>query len=136
MLNEKTDVYSFGVVLMEIITARPALAKRGENNNLLTQWVSSKLANGDIKSILDPRLEGFNININSVWKATEISMACVSKTSTNRPTMSQVATELKECLTAQLTRRDGYHEAESKDLIEMMISEHKSSEQLMNPLAR
>ena len=74
------------------------------------------LAKGDVRSILDPKLEGGNFDINTVWKFIEISMACVSTTSTNRPTMSRVAIELKECLTRNTTRKDGHIEVKySKD---------------------
>ena len=118
---------------MELITAKPVLTKTRENNHII-QWVSSKLTNGDIENILDPRLEGCHININTVWKAIEIAMACVSKTSTNRPTMSRVAIELKECLTTELDHKDGHDEVESKDLVEMM-SPNMTSEQL-TPRAR
>ncbi|PQM38842.1 putative LRR receptor-like serine/threonine-protein kinase [Prunus yedoensis var. nudiflora] len=43
--------------------------------------------------IVDPRLEG-NFNTNSVWKAVEIAMACVSVNAIKRPSMSQVVVDL------------------------------------------
>ena len=131
-LSEKSDVYSFGVVLLEIITARPVLAKTRETNHI-SEWVSSMLANGDIDGIVDPRLKGL-YDKNTVWKATEIAMACVSKTSTNRPTMCTVVTELKVCLTTESARKDGRDEDESKVLAEMM-SPIMTPEPLI-PLAR
>ncbi|KAM6601566.1 hypothetical protein CsatA_021175 [Cannabis sativa] len=104
-LNEKSDVYSFGIVLLEIITARPVVATTKENKHII-EWVSSMIAKGDIKSIIDPRLKQGTVDINTVWKLIEISMACVSKTSNNRPTMSRVVTDLKECLTTNITRNN------------------------------
>ncbi|KAL5576861.1 hypothetical protein UlMin_018560 [Ulmus minor] len=98
-LNEKSDVYSFGVVLLQIITGRPAISKT--NNILISQWVDLILKKGEIKSIIDPRLQG-NFNVNSAWKAVEIAMNCVSQSSSERPTMNQVAVELKECLEISL----------------------------------
>ncbi|KAL5576863.1 hypothetical protein UlMin_018562 [Ulmus minor] len=98
-LNEKSDVYSFGVVLLEIITGRPAISK--PNKILISQWVDLILKKGEIKSIIDPRLQG-NFNVNSAWKAVEIAMNCVSQSSSARPTMDQVAVELKECLEISL----------------------------------
>ena len=56
---------------------------------------------GDVKNIVDPELEG-DFEINSAWKAVEIAMACVSK----KLNMSQVVTELKECLASELARRN------------------------------
>ena len=117
------------MVLLETITARPVLTKTRENNHII-EWVSSMLATGDIKSIIDPRLGG-DCDINTVWKTIEIAMACVSKTSSNRPTMSRVTTELKECLGSEVIRRDGRDVADlSKDsssvelISRTMISEY------------
>ena len=53
------------------------------------------LSNGDIKSIVDPRLRG-DFETNSVWKAIKLAMACVSRAPGKRPTMSQVVTEIKD----------------------------------------
>ncbi|XP_062088376.1 probable LRR receptor-like serine/threonine-protein kinase At1g51880 [Humulus lupulus] len=135
-LNEKSDVYSFGIVLLEIITARPVVATTQQNNHII-QWVSSMIAKGNIKSILDPRLEVDVVDINTVWKVIEISMACVSKTSTSRPTMSRVALDLNECLTTSITRNNSHldetHEHSTTDLDEI-ISKNMASE--FSPVAR
>ncbi|PQM33859.1 putative LRR receptor-like serine/threonine-protein kinase [Prunus yedoensis var. nudiflora] len=101
-LNEKSDVYSFGVVLLEIITSRPVITRTHERIHI-SQWVGFMLANGDINSIVDPRLEA-NFNTNSVWKAVEIAMACVSLNAIKRPSMSQVVVDLKECLATEYAR--------------------------------
>ncbi|PRQ17248.1 putative transferase, protein kinase RLK-Pelle-LRR-I-1 family [Rosa chinensis] len=55
-LNDKSDVYSFGIVLLEIITNRPVISETVERIHI-SQWVASMLAQGDIYSIVDPRLE-------------------------------------------------------------------------------
>ncbi|XP_035539223.1 putative leucine-rich repeat receptor-like serine/threonine-protein kinase At2g19230 [Juglans regia] len=99
-LTERSDVFSFGVVLLEIITGRPALIK-SEGNAHIIQWVSAFLERGDIRGIVDPRLQGY-FNINSGWKAVETAMACVPLNSNQRPTMSHVLMELKECLEIEL----------------------------------
>jgi hypothetical protein len=90
------------------------------------------LAQGDIKNIVDPRLRGI-FNINSAWKACEIAMACVSPTSTKRPTMSQAVAELKECLETELARTKEGLEGESTNSIEM-INMNLTTE--LSPLAR
>ncbi|KAI5336908.1 hypothetical protein L3X38_016177 [Prunus dulcis] len=117
-LNEKSDVYSFGIVLLEIITSRPVFSKTHEKI-YISEWVGFMLANGDIYSILDPRLGG-NFNTNSVWKAVEIAMACVCKDSIERPIMSQVVVELKECLAMELARTKQSHQTESINSIGIM----------------
>ena len=99
----------------------------------ISQWVSSMLSNGDIKNIVDPRLQG-DFDTNSVWKAVEIAMACASLASIKRPPMNNVVTELTECLSSEVdrTRRRG-HENESEASIEMVNMDFESE---IIPLAR
>uniref|UniRef100_A0A2N9G9W7 Protein kinase domain-containing protein n=1 Tax=Fagus sylvatica TaxID=28930 RepID=A0A2N9G9W7_FAGSY len=113
-LNEKSDVYSFGVVLLEIITGQTAIIKNPEKVHVI-QWVSPMLERGDVKNIVDPRLEG-DLDINSVWKAIEVAMACVSPTSIERPTMTYVVIELKQCLAMELARRQEGFEIDSGEI--------------------
>ncbi|XP_059458246.1 probable LRR receptor-like protein kinase At1g51890 [Corylus avellana] len=117
-LAEKSDVYSFGVVLLEIITSRPAIEKSKEMTHI-SQWVRLMLAKGDIKSIVDTRLQR-NFNVNSAWKAVEIAMACVSPTSAKRPTMSQVVVELKQSFASELAHMKEGHAVKTTDSIEMI----------------
>ncbi|KAK4590870.1 hypothetical protein RGQ29_021170 [Quercus rubra] len=113
-LNEKSDVYSFGVVLLEIITSQRVIERSGENTHI-SQWVRIMVDKGVIQNIVDPRLHG-NFNVNSAWKVVEIAMACVSSTSIERPTMSEVVIKLKECFTSELAQREG----ESNYSVEMV----------------
>uniref|UniRef100_A0A2N9FNA9 Protein kinase domain-containing protein n=1 Tax=Fagus sylvatica TaxID=28930 RepID=A0A2N9FNA9_FAGSY len=114
-LTEKTDVYSFGVVLLEIITNQPVIQNSDEMTHI-RDWVSFMLAaESDIKKIVDPRLLG-NYNINSVMKAIDIAMYCVSLTPSKRPTMDQVMAELKECLAIELAQRKEGCEGQTQDL--------------------
>ncbi|XP_021911933.1 putative leucine-rich repeat receptor-like protein kinase At2g19210 isoform X1 [Carica papaya] len=101
-LTEKSDVYSFGVVLLELITGQPAVIQTHENTNII-KWVSLFMEKGDIRRIIDPRLEE-NYEMNSVWKALEIAMSCVPSTSIQRPPMNHVVIELKECLETEMSR--------------------------------
>ncbi|KAJ9692200.1 hypothetical protein PVL29_011329 [Vitis rotundifolia] len=97
-LNKKSDVYSFGIVLLELITGRPAIIPGG---NYIVVWVSPMIERGDIGSIVDPRLQG-DFNTNSAWKAVEIALACVAPTGMQRPDMSHVVVDLKECLETEV----------------------------------
>lgn len=56
-LTEKSDVYSFGVVLLEIITGRPAIIKNNDGKVHVIERFQLWLSKGDIKDIVDPRLE-------------------------------------------------------------------------------
>ncbi|TXG46514.1 hypothetical protein EZV62_027994 [Acer yangbiense] len=59
------------------------------------------LAEGDIKNVVDPRLQG-DFDVNSAWRAVEVAMACVSQTSAKRPTMNQVVIDLNESLAIEI----------------------------------
>ncbi|KAJ0007594.1 hypothetical protein Pint_29480 [Pistacia integerrima] len=78
-----------------------------------------------IKNIVDPRLQG-DFDINSVRKAVEIAMACISPTATKRPTMTKVVIELNECLAMEIARQKVDNDIESKDSIELYNSDHRA----------
>ncbi|KAM7468857.1 hypothetical protein LguiA_007040 [Lonicera macranthoides] len=125
-LTEKSDVYAFGIVLLEIVAGRPAIAKSQDRTHII-QWVSATVQKGDIKHIVDPRLRG-EFDVNSVWKVVELAMACVSRTSTKRPTMDYVVMELKECLAAEIAKH-----ADSKNSVRLISMNLDSG---MGPRAR
>ncbi|XP_024011594.1 probable LRR receptor-like serine/threonine-protein kinase PAM74 isoform X2 [Eutrema salsugineum] len=103
-LGEKSDVYSFGIVLLEMITNQPVIDQsRGKSH--ITQWVGFELNRGDITKIMDPNLHR-DYESRSVWRALELAMSCANPSSVNRPNMSQVANELKECLVTENSRRN------------------------------
>ncbi|XXG57301.1 hypothetical protein AAC387_Pa03g4490 [Persea americana] len=97
-LTHKSDVYSFGVVLLELITGQPAIIRNTDyEKRTLVDWACPIIARGDIQSVVDPRLEG-DYNINSLWKVAELVLACTSPRSIERPTMTEVVVDLKDCL--------------------------------------
>ena len=69
----------------------------------MIQWVSTTITNGNINNIVGSRIDGDYDN-NLVWKALEIETSCVSIDSNTRPTMSEVVTQLKECLAIELAQ--------------------------------
>ncbi|XP_021717442.1 senescence-induced receptor-like serine/threonine-protein kinase [Chenopodium quinoa] len=94
-VHEKGDVYSFGVVLLELITEKTAIVNRVMN---LGKWVRSVLERGDIASILEQNLKQstrINDNYLTVWKAVELAVRCIQLEIADRPTMTQIVTELK-----------------------------------------
>ncbi|XWS12023.1 hypothetical protein CRYUN_Cryun37aG0054800 [Craigia yunnanensis] len=131
-LTEKSDVYSFGVVLLEIITNRPVISRTIDEAIHISHWVGSMLSNGDIENIVDSKLQG-DFEINSVWKAIEVAMACLSPASTKRPTMNYVVMVLSECLIAEINRTRGVNEDESQVSIGMVSLNFGSD---ITPLAR
>nr|CAN72131.1 hypothetical protein VITISV_040706 [Vitis vinifera] len=96
--SKKTDVYSFGIVLLELISGRPAIIKTTEKSPCdIADWVHQVTAKGDIKMIVDSRLQG-EFEANSARRAVETAISCVPLSSIDWPTMSHVVLELKECL--------------------------------------
>ncbi|KAJ4768531.1 Leucine-rich repeat protein kinase family protein [Rhynchospora pubera] len=99
-LTEKSDVYSFGVVLLQIVTGQPAIIQgTGPESGVMTliQWVRQRLARGNIESVVDARMQG-DYDINSIWKAADVALKCTAQSGTQRPTMSEVVVQLKECI--------------------------------------
>ncbi|KAL4625943.1 hypothetical protein ACB092_05G060300 [Castanea dentata] len=100
--SKKSDVYSFGIVLFELITGWPAIMRGPEKNTHILDWIYPIIESGDIQSVVDPRLQG-KFHTNSAWKAVEIALSCVPPIASQRPDISQVLAELKECLALEMT---------------------------------
>ena len=97
-LSEKSDVFSFGVVLLVLITGRSAIFTAGNAERInLVQWVQGRLSEGDIETVIDPRIRG-NCDVNSLWKVAELALQCTERAGRDRPTMAEVVEELTESL--------------------------------------
>ncbi|CAL4986885.1 unnamed protein product [Urochloa decumbens] len=97
-LSEKSDVFSFGVVLLVLITGRPAIftLNNTERTNL-AHCVQVRLSEGDIESVVDPRIRGY-CDVNSLWKVAELALRCTERAGRDRPTMAEVVDGLRESL--------------------------------------
>ena len=61
--------------------------------------VRNSLESGNIEMILDPKLrQALSATLDSVWKVVDIAMQSVEPKSINRPTMGEVADELRQAL--------------------------------------
>lgn len=99
----------------------------------ISQWVGSVLSSGVIESVVDAGLQG-DFDSNSAWKAVEIGMACASQVHARRPNMSEVVSDLKECLAMEqarksLTGRVAVSTPDSYEMLSIAASEFR-------PLAR
>ncbi|KFK33982.1 hypothetical protein AALP_AA5G086500 [Arabis alpina] len=116
-LAEMSDVYSFGIVLLEMITNQRVIDQNREKRHI-TEWVALVLNRGDITRIMDPNLRG-DYNSNSVWKALELAMSCANPSSERRPSMSEVISGLKECLTSENLMRNKNQDMDSDSSLEV-----------------
>jgi hypothetical protein len=75
-----------------------------------------------LNTIIDPRLQG-KFDVNSGWKVLWLGISCTASTSIQRPSMSVVLAELKQCATLESSSdreifvppRDIYSELSSSD---------------------
>nr|XP_051220267.1 putative leucine-rich repeat receptor-like protein kinase At2g19210 [Lolium perenne] len=95
-LTTKSDVYSFGVVLLELVTGKPAILRDPVPINII-QWVRQRLAQGNIEAVVDARMRG-HYDVNTVWKVADIALKCTAQSSAQRPSMTDVVTQLRECI--------------------------------------
>ncbi|KAG7633476.1 Protein kinase domain [Arabidopsis suecica] len=119
-LAEMSDVYSFGIVLLEIITNQRVIDQTREKPHI-TEWTAFMLNRGDITRIMDPNLNG-DYNSHSVWRALELAMSCANPSSENRPSMSQVVAELKECLISENSLRSKNQDMSSQRSLDMSMN--------------
>ena len=98
-----------------MITSRPVIQQTREMPHIAA-WVGYMLTKGDIKNIVDPRLNR-DYEPNSIWKALEIAMSCVNPSSGERPNMSQVINELKECQISNNSSQGGMTSKNSGEII-------------------
>ncbi|KAH8973081.1 hypothetical protein BDL97_01G026300 [Sphagnum fallax] len=87
MLTNKSDVYSFGIVLMEILT--------GQTQLYIAHRVTKSWRSNQIGELVDPNIKG-EFNENEFSKLVELSLLCVMKKSSDRPSMTQVVQMLRK----------------------------------------
>ena len=102
-MNKKSDVYSFGIILFELITGSTAITRSYNGNNIhLLDWVAPIMKKGKIEDVVDVRIKG-EFNHNSARRMAEIGMSCTKPNGNQRPDISVVLEELKECLAVEMS---------------------------------
>ncbi|KFK25384.1 hypothetical protein AALP_AA8G106700 [Arabis alpina] len=99
-ITAKADVYSYGMMLFELVSGRRN-TEQSENGNVrffpsLAATVLTK--DGDIRSLLDPRLETEAVDIEELTRACKVACWCIQDEESHRPTMSQVVQILEGVL--------------------------------------
>ncbi|GMI88069.1 hypothetical protein like AT2G16750 [Hibiscus trionum] len=94
-LSDKIDVYAFGVVLLELLSGkRPISFENLKGQQSLVMWAKPIIESGDVKGILDPKLNG-NINETQMHRMVQAATLCLTCSARLRPKMSQILELLK-----------------------------------------
>ncbi|XP_058096473.1 wall-associated receptor kinase-like 1 [Magnolia sinica] len=92
-LTEKSDVFSFGVLLLELLTGKAAFeASRG--NMWLGEIVFSSMEEKRLGSVLEERILNDG-KMEQFIAFAEIALKCINEKGEERPTMKDVAQELR-----------------------------------------
>jgi len=79
---------------------------KGKPSKHILEFVRPRLNKDDLSKVIDPRLGG-KFDVNSGRKVLGLAIACTASTSIQRPTMSVVLSELKQCI-----QRESYSDRE------------------------
>ncbi|GJP50759.1 hypothetical protein CLOM_g9927 [Closterium sp. NIES-68] len=88
-----TDVYSYGIVILEVMTGQRAMMGTGVLQTNIKDWADHHVLARDAHSLKDPRLD-FPIPDDLMLRIARFALTCTSIPTANRPTMSQIYTEL------------------------------------------
>ncbi|XP_058215895.1 protein kinase STUNTED [Rhododendron vialii] len=120
-VSDKIDVYSFGVVLLELLSGRkPISSESTKGQESLVMWAKPKLESGDLRSILDPNLDG-NIDEVEIQRMALAVRFCLIRSARLRPKMRQILNILKgdkdveEFVKSQFGDRRGTENEETTD---------------------
>ncbi|KAI4297339.1 hypothetical protein L6164_037233 [Bauhinia variegata] len=115
-LNEKSDVYSFGVVLIELLTSKKAGKFSGKSEALVMHFVSS-MKEDRLIEVLDTHVVNQS-NVNQVKEIASLARKCVRMLREERPTMKEIAMELKGLIDMQKhTHAKGDVESEENEFL-------------------
>ncbi|EEF33111.1 G-type lectin S-receptor-like serine/threonine-protein kinase At2g19130 [Ricinus communis] len=102
-ITAKADVYSYGMMLFELVSGRRNTEKSYDTK---TEYFPLRVANlinkdGDVLSLLDPRLEGNSI-VEELTRVCKVACWCIQENEIQRPSMSRVTYFLEGVLDMEL----------------------------------
>ncbi|KAF3434709.1 hypothetical protein FNV43_RR21794 [Rhamnella rubrinervis] len=94
-VSEKIDVYAFGVVLLELLSGRrPIGSDTSTGKESLVMWAKPIIERGDLKDIVDPKLEGKFDEVQMQRMALAATL-CIRQAARLRPNMTEILKLLK-----------------------------------------
>lgn len=94
-VSDKIDVYAFGVVLLELISGRePISSEPCKGQESLVAWAKPIIESGDIKGLLDPKLEG-KFDETQMKRMVLAASLCIARAARLRPKFNQILKILK-----------------------------------------
>lgn len=100
-LTRKSDVYAFGVVLFEVLSSRPAVdIRREEEQHSLAAWARYCIRKGKVDQVIDQNLIG-QIKQGCLKVFVGIAGRCIHNHPHERPAMSDVVMSLELALALQ-----------------------------------
>ncbi|KAK0602372.1 hypothetical protein LWI29_032692 [Acer saccharum] len=101
--DERCDVFSFGALLLELLTGQRITdrfsSEMGDEEYYLRDHVKKHIENNRFKEIVDPVIVGdglCNDKEQQLQAFTDLAIECSSKSPTNRPTMVDVAKQIRQ----------------------------------------
>ncbi|XP_065848458.1 probable receptor-like serine/threonine-protein kinase At5g57670 [Euphorbia lathyris] len=92
IVDEKTDVFAFGVFLLEIISGRKPV---DGSHQSIHSWAKPILNEGEIESIVDPRLGGA-YDYSQLKRLAFAASLCIRASSTWRPNINEILEVMQE----------------------------------------
>ncbi|XP_059661013.1 G-type lectin S-receptor-like serine/threonine-protein kinase At2g19130 [Cornus florida] len=89
-ITAKADVYSYGMMLFEVVSGRRNSEQSQDGKvKFFPTWAASVIVEGDVLSLLDPRLEGDG-DAEEVTRICRVACWCIQDDENYRPSMGQV----------------------------------------------